>query len=69
LTLPGLPALEEVILAQHGRVARHVDQRLTPASVAEAKGHEVIHALLAHVAERHRRPGRVPRKTVHKDRR
>ena len=39
------------------RIARHVDQRLMAARVVEAEGDQVLHAQLAHVAERHRRAG------------
>ena len=38
-------------------LARHVDQRLMAAGVVEAEGDQVLHAQLAHVAERHRRAG------------
>jgi hypothetical protein len=38
-------------------IARHVDQRRVPTDVVEAIGDQVMHTLLAHVAERHRRAG------------
>jgi hypothetical protein len=41
------------------RIARHVDDRLVAAGVIEAIGDKVMHALLAHVGEVHRRAGRV----------
>jgi hypothetical protein len=42
-----------------GRVARHIDQRRMSAGIVEAVRDQVLHAKLAHVAERHRRTGRV----------
>ena len=39
------------------RIALHVDQRLVAAGVVQAIGDQVMHAQLAHVAERHRRGG------------
>jgi hypothetical protein len=39
------------------RIARRVDDRLVAARIIEAIGDEVLHALSAHVAERHRRAG------------
>jgi hypothetical protein len=38
-------------------VARHVDDRLMSAGVVQAGGDQVMHALLAHVAEGHGRAG------------
>jgi hypothetical protein len=34
-----------------GRIARYVDQRRVPTSIAEAIGDQVVHALLAHVGK------------------
>ena len=36
-------------------IARHIDDRLVAATIVQATGDQVMHALLAHVAERHRR--------------
>ena len=36
---------------------RHVDQPLMPARLAKAGGDEMLHAEMAHVAERHRLTG------------
>jgi hypothetical protein len=41
-------------------LARHVDQRGVPAGIVETRRDQVLHAELAHVAERHRRAGGVP---------
>jgi hypothetical protein len=38
-------------------IARHVDQGLVSAGIVQAIGDQVLHPQLAHVAERHRRPG------------
>jgi hypothetical protein len=38
-------------------ITRHVDQRLMPTRVIEAERDQMMHAQLAHVAERHRRAG------------
>jgi hypothetical protein len=40
-------------------IARHVDQALVAARIVEAGRDEPLHAEVAHVAERHRRDGRV----------
>ena len=42
------------------RIVRHVDQRGVPAGIVETRRNQVLHAELAHVAERHRRAGGVP---------
>jgi hypothetical protein len=63
--LPRRPHLMHLILVRNHvtrsarRMARHVDQDLVPARVVEAIGDQVMHPELAHVAERHRRAGRV----------
>jgi len=41
------------------RTGRYVDEALVSARIVEAGGDKVLHAEMAHIAERHRRAGRV----------
>ena len=62
VSTPALAALHARAERRHlglGRIARHVDQCAVTAGIVEAGRDQVVHAQLAHVAERHRRAGGV----------